>query len=317
MSVLAPVDVLYGGPGREAPVSRKSGAAILQALRDADVDAVGVDCDQRCDCAALRPGSVVFNIIHGTYGEDGTLQAELDAAGRVYIGSDAAASRLCMDKARTKAVAAEAGVPVAWGKVIDPRQAVDPGLLRVPHGGPLVIKPVADGSSVGLRLLPSVSFLLPAIEELLVEIGPVPLLVEERLPGPEFTVTVLDDEAGAPQALPPLCILPAGESYDYQAKYERSDTAYTAVDDQARSDALRQAALTVYRACGCRDFARIDFIARADGVCCLMEVNTLPGFTDHSLVPKSAALVGLDFGELCRRLIARAACRLSEDHPHA
>lgn len=311
MSTARAVDVVCGGPGREAAVSRTSGAAIVAGLQAQGVDVVGVDCDGELDLDRLRPDSVVFNIIHGTYGEDGTLQQHLADAGRVFVGSDAAASRTCMDKVVTKRLAAEAGVPVPWGKAIDPRHPADPALLKVPHGGPLVLKPACDGSSVGLHLLPSVSFLLPAIEETVRDLGPVPLVVEERLPGPEYTVGIIDEPDGSQRVLQPLSIIPAGEdAYDYEAKYVRNDTRYEFVEDETLATVMQDHARTVYQACGCRDLARVDFIADHDGRPTLLEVNTLPGFTDHSLLPKAAARAGLDFAALCQHLVTVAATRL-------
>ena len=197
------VDVIMGGPGREAVISRRSGAAIADALRRRGHDVNVIDVTNRLNVHDLRVDAVAFNIIHGTDGEDGTLQAELDQAGIAYVGSDAAVSRLCMDKGLTKARLTEHKLRVPWGVRLDLRQPFSPKDLKVPHHAGLVLKPACDGSSVGLKIIANPSFILPAIEEILRELGPVPYLLEERLPGPEYTVAVVDLGDG-PQALPPL-----------------------------------------------------------------------------------------------------------------
>jgi D-alanine--D-alanine ligase len=302
------IDVVMGGPGREAAVSRRSGAAIVKALAARGHDVAAIDLAGRLDPARLRHGAVVFNIVHGTYGEDGTLQSELDVLGKSYVGSDAAASRLCMDKALTKERLAGAGLRVAWGVRVHLGQPFSPKDLKLPHHGGLVLKPVGDGSSVGLRMVPNPGFVLPAVEELIAEVGPQPYLIEERLPGPEYTVAVLQD-AGGLRALPPIRVAPAQGVYDYQAKYERDDTNYEIVADPALARTLSAIAEAAFSACGCRDIARADIMRTADGAYAVLELNTLPGFTDHSLTPKAAAAAGIGFGELAERLARRAAGR--------
>jgi D-alanine-D-alanine ligase len=302
------VDVLLGGPGRESAVSKVSGEAIANGLRRRGHDVAIVAVGARIDAAHLRPGAVAFNIVHGTYGEDGTLQAELDALRVAYVGSDAVASRLCMDKAATKARLAQHGIRTPWGASINLGTPFKPSDLKLPHHGPLVLKPACEGSSVGLKMVANPSFILPAIEELLPEIGAKPYLIEERLPGPEFTVPVLDEAAG-PRALPPIRIRPAQGVYDYQAKYQRDDTGYELVEDQALAQQLGAIAVAAHLACGCRDLSRTDVMQTTDGGYAVLELNTLPGFTDHSLTPKSAAAAGISFDELVERLAARAAQR--------
>jgi D-alanine-D-alanine ligase len=302
------VDVVMGGPGREAAVSRRSGTAIASALRERGHDVQAIDLPGRLDPAALRHGAVVFNIVHGTYGEDGTLQAELDALGKPYVGSDAAASRLCMDKALTKERLTAAGLRVPWGVRVHLGQPFSPKDLKLPHHGGLVLKPVGDGSSVGLRMVPNPGFVLPAVEELIAEVGPQPYLIEERLPGPEYTVAILQDVDGL-RALPPIRVAPAQGVYDYQAKYERNDTNYEIVTDATLARTLSGIAESAFAACGCRDIARADIMKTADGAYAVLELNTLPGCTDHSLTPKAAAAAGISFGELCERLVRRAASR--------
>lgn len=308
------IDVLMGGPGREAVISRRSGTAIAEALRRRGHDVAVIDIADRLDATTLRRDAVAFNIIHGTYGEDGTLQAELDALGVSYIGSDAATSRLCMDKGQTKARLTEHGIRVPWGVRLDLKQPFAPKDLRIPHHAGLVLKPACDGSSVGLKMVANPSFILPAIEEILRELGPVPYLLEERLPGPEYTVAVVDLGDG-PRALPPLTIRAADGVFDFEAKYQRADTQEVPVADAAIAARLSELGLKAHLACGCRDISRCDIMRTADGDYALLEVNTLPGFTNASLVPKAAAAAGITFDELVERLAARAAVRISVPQP--
>ena len=310
------VDVIMGGPGREADVSRRSGAAIIAALRAKGHDVAAVDLVGVLDVARLRPGAVAFNIVHGTYGEDGTLQRVLETAKVAYVGSDAVASALCMDKHATKQRLQQAGVRVPWGVRVDLAQPFVPRDLRLPHHGGLVLKPANDGSSVGLKMVANPSFVLPAIEEILREVGPQPYLIEERLPGPEYTVAVLDGVDG-PHALPPLTISAAGGVFDYQAKYSRDDTVEVPVTDPALAAQLGALGVAAHRACGCRDLSRTDVMRTADGEYAVLEINTLPGFTGQSLVPKAAAAAGISFDDLVERLVLRAAVRQGElRHAH-
>lgn len=304
-------DVIMGGPGREAPVSRISGAAVARGLRAGGWDVAEVDLADRLDPGALRAGSVIMNLVHGTYGEDGQLQRELETAGIAYLGSDAACSALCMDKEATKQRLRQHDLPVPWGLALDPTAPPDLGQFRFPTMTGMVIKPQSEGSSVGLYLISSPSFLIPALERYLAEVGPRPLLVEERLPGPEYTVAIIDRGVG-PEVLPPLQIVPAGETYDYHAKYEAEDTGYRPVEETDLAARLQELAHRSWEACGCRDLARIDLMVGSDGEVKVLEVNTLPGFTDHSLVPKAAQLAGIDFEQLVDALARRVAGRMEQ-----
>lgn len=305
------IDLIMGGPGREAAVSRRSGACLAAALRRRGHDVLEIDLSGRLEPERLRPGAVVFNTVHGTYGEDGGLQSELDRLGRSYVGSSAEASRLCMDKAATKRCLSAAGLRVPHGIdiVLGTRCPTD----SIPDG-PLVLKPRDDGSSVGLRLLEDRGQLAEALAGLRSELGPRPYLIEERLPGPEFTVAVLEGADG-PTALPPLAIRPAQGVFDYQAKYHRDDTREEPVEDRALARSLAMLAVAAHRACGCRDLSRTDLMLAADGEPVLLEVNTLPGMTTASLTPKAAAAAGIPFDELADRLVHRAAARMTGGSP--
>ncbi len=308
------IDVIMGGPGREAAVSRMSGSGIAAGLTRKGHDVVIVDLRGELEPARLRAGALAFNIVHGTYGEDGRLQAALEALGKSYVGSDAVASALCMDKDKTKKRLQDAGIRVPWGVRVHLGQPFSPKDLKLPNHGGLVLKPACDGSSVGLRMVANPSFVLPAIEELIKDVGAVPYLIEERLPGPEFTVAVLED-GPAPRALPPIRVRPAEGVYDYEAKYTRDDTAYEILDDPVVAAKLGEIAVAAYRACGCRDLARVDIMATADGGLAVLELNTLPGFTSHSLVPKAAAAAGIGFDDLVDALARRAAARPITNSP--
>ena len=302
------IDVVMGGPGREAAISRRSGTAIAAGLQRCGHDVVVIDLTHTLDVSQLRPGALVFNIVHGTYGEDGRLQAELDALGKSYVGSDARVSALCMDKEATKTALKAAGIRVPWGVPIhlgSPFQVKD---LKLPHFGPLVLKPRSDGSSVGLRMVANPSFVLPTCEELLREVGAIPYLLEEQLPGPEYTVAVLGEGESA-HALPPLAIRPATGIFDFDAKYNRADTDEVPVADAALASRLVSLAVAAHRAAGCRDLSRSDIMRTADGDYAVLEINTLPGFTGSSLVPKAAAAAGMDFDQLVDGLVQRAAAR--------
>ena len=312
MTDMLRIDVIMGGPGRESEISRRSGAAVARGLRARGHDVAEVDLAGELDPARLRPGALAFNVIHGTYGEDGAIQAVLDRIGVPYVGSDAAVSRLCMDKPRAKERLAKAGVRVPWGVEVDLGKPFKPGDLRIPNHAGLVMKPADDGSSVGLKMVANPGWILPAVEELLRDVGPRRYLIEERLPGPEYTVAIIDADSG-PFALPALYIQ-AAEVFDYAAKYERDDTVEEPLKDAELDRRIGAIGLAAYRACGCRDLARIDVMATADRELAVLEINTLPGMTDRSLVPKAAAAAGIPFDELVDRLAHRAAARARKAH---
>ena len=276
------ITVLAGGVSAEREVSLGSGRASALALARAfPTRLVEVTSD------ALPPGldparDVVFSTLHGTFGEDGGMQRLLDAAGIEYAGCDAAASALTMDKSGTKARAAAAGVRVAEG---------------------VVLKPNAEGSSVGLSLPEGPE----AIAAALAGISAGDWLAERRLSGRELSVGVLEG-----RALGVVEIRPKSGVYDFTSKYTRGMTEYFApapltADETA---AVQRAAETAFAACGCRDYARVDFILEPAGAC-LLEINTLPGMKETSLLPMSARCTGLDFTALVRALVAPALRRFA------
>ena len=293
--------VLYGGVGSEREVSLRSGAAIAEAL------AVNFTVQRLELKAEALPGSihsadsVVFPALHGHFGEDGQLQALLEAAGIHYCGSDAAASRLCMDKAATKAIARELKIAVPEALTFDGAQAPLADAVIEQLGTSLVVKPADQGSSVGLHFAEHRSALGVALST----IRSGNWLIEQRIHGRELTVGVLN---GA--AMGVVEIVSHNGVYDYKAKYTPGSTEYRfpAELEPAVEAKIKDHAEQLFDACGCRDFARIDFLLDAARPY-FLEINTLPGLTATSLLPKSASCVGFDFEQLAAELVAPAITR--------
>src|SRR6266567_3170249 len=295
------ITVMLGGPSAEREVSLQSGAAVVKALRSLGhtVDPL----DPRDDSWGLAAGTeVVFLALHGTYGEDGTVQRHLDALGLPYTGCDSEASRIAFDKVMTKRRCAQAGVPTARFEIFTSPKA------RWPAGWqpPLVLKPVRQGSSVGLQFVERVADWSGAVAEALRHDSQV--LVEERILGRETTVAIL-----AGQALPVVEVRPKQGAYDYRNKYTAGATEYLcpAPFDAATTARIQDAGLGAFRAIGGRDYGRVDVMVRANGEPVVLEVNTLPGMTETSLLPKAAAAVGLSYAQLCQRMVDLALKRES------
>jgi D-alanine-D-alanine ligase len=303
MSALPPiVAVLAGGISAEREVSLGSGRASALALartwptRWFEVNAAAIP-------AGVDPARhVVFSTLHGTFGEDGGMQRLLDRAGIQYAGCDAASSRLTMDKTRTKAAVAARGVRVAPGVHFNAqaKPTVDEIIGRL--GERVVVKPNAEGSSVGLAL-PAGRAELAAK---LAAITSGDWLIEQRLVGRELSVGVLHG-----RALGVVEIRPKSGVYDFTSKYTKGLTEYFAPAplDPAATVEVQAAAATVFAACGCRDYARVDFILSPEDGPCMLEINTLPGLKETSLLPMSARCVGLDFTALVCALVAPAVER--------
>jgi D-alanine-D-alanine ligase len=291
--------VMLGGPGAEREVSLRSGAAVAAALRSLGHQIAEVD--PRDDAWTLPPGTdVVFLALHGTYGEDGTVQRHLDRLGVLYTGCDTQASRVAFDKVLTKERCLAAGVPTAPFLVVNSATASWPTGWRPP----LVLKPVRQGSSVGLQFVTENGQWEPALAGALQYDTEV--LVEGKIIGRETTVGIL---AGA--ALPLVEVRPKAGGYDYQNKYTPGATEYfcPADFDPATTRKIQAAALGAFRAVGGRDYARVDVMVRNNGDPVVLEVNTLPGMTATSLLPKAAAAIGLDYPQLCQRMVELALLR--------
>ncbi|MGZ0656240.1 D-alanine--D-alanine ligase family protein [Coraliomargarita sp. W4R53] len=301
MSKSPRIIVLYGGVGSEREVSLKSGEAVAQALR-ANFEVEALVLEQESLPESLRSEAhIVFPALHGSFGEDGQLQALLEAAGIHYCGSDAAASRLCMDKAATKAIARERHIAVPAALSFDGANAPLADSVIDALGASLVIKPADQGSSVGLHFTEHRS----ALGVTLSGIRSGNWLIEQRIRGRELTVGVLK---GA--AMGVVEIVSQTGVYDYKAKYTPGSTEYHfPADIEAAVEAkIKDHAEQLFDACGCRDFARIDFLLEGARPY-FLEINTLPGLTATSLLPKSASCVGYDFEQLAAELVAPAIAR--------
>ncbi|MBS7325176.1 MAG: D-alanine--D-alanine ligase [Thiopseudomonas sp.] len=292
------VAVLYGGRSAEREVSLKSGAAVLAALQAAGVDAQGIDVgsDIVQQLAAQRFDRA-FIVLHGRGGEDGTIQGLLECAGIPYTGSGVLASALAMDKLRTKQVWHSLGLPT-------PRHATlvsadDCARVAGELGFPLMVKPSQEGSSIGMAKVHTLAELEQAWHNAHTYDDNV--LVEQYISGPEFTVAMLNGEI-----LPPIRLGTSHVFYDYEAKYLANDTHYQIPCglDAGKEQELRNLTARACAALGVTGWGRADVMQDTQGNFWLLEVNTVPGMTDHSLVPMAAKAVGLDFGQLVLRLLA-------------
>lgn len=306
---LPSVVVLAGGPDDERPVSLQSAAGVAAGLRRAGaaVHEAVIDRPTLAELHAM-PGEVVFPVLHGAFGEGGPLQDLLEALGRPYVGCGPRAARLAMDKLATKLLAAGLGIATK------PACVLNAGDGECPLSPPVVVKPVHDGSSVGLHLCPDEAAWRAAHRAAAADIAARPgraYMIEPMVRGRELTVGLLA-EGGRLRALPLVEIAPASGVYDYAAKYERDDTRYIvkpALPPVAAEECSR-AAVRLANAIGVRDLCRVDFLLDAEGIPWLLEVNTMPGFTPHSLLPMAAAAEGMEMPALCAALVRAAAARL-------
>jgi D-alanine-D-alanine ligase len=248
------------------------------------------------------PWDVVFPVLHGEFGEDGQLQALLEQRKLRYVGSDAAASRLAMDKDAAKRAWSQAGLPTAaWTTLDSPANLSAMGTRLMP---PVVVKPVAEGSSIGISICETEESLRETVSRILQTHGKV--LVEKRLVGPELTVAILGTTT-----LPIIQVKPAADFYDYETKYTRNDTSYLfepEISDETYQR-VREIAIRAFDVLGCRDYSRVDLIVDKEEGPQLLEINTIPGFTPHSLLPKAAARAGIEFDSLVDRLVRMALQR--------
>jgi D-alanine-D-alanine ligase len=293
---LGRVAVVMGGTSAEREVSLDSGRNVLEALKSRGVDAHAIDGIPAL-LDALRAGHFarVFNILHGRGGEDGVLQGALQSLGVPVTGSGVLGSALSMDKIRTKQVWQAVGLPTP--RYVRFSGGDDVGAAVGTLGLPVVVKPSHEGSSVGITRVRSPGDLAAAVELAARYDGE--LIVEQMIEGEEYTVGILQG-----RALPSIRIVPAGEFYDYHAKYVAEDTKYICpgLDDAAETE-IRALAFSAFQAAGCSGWGRVDLMRDRAGKFFLLEVNTTPGMTSHSLVPKAAKAVGIDFAELCWKIL--------------
>jgi len=322
------VVVLAGGPDREREVSLWSAKGVADALREAGLQVHERTIDRvTAEQLADMPGDVVFPVLHGSFGEGGALQDILEATGRAYVGCRPQAARLAMDKMATKLAAARVGVPTAPAAILNPLDDRCP----IAFGAGVVLKPIHDGSSVGVHLVrrgeqwggalasaradiaehPGRGYM---VEALVAPAGSVSAASGAIAGSPartrELTVGVLQTE-GAHTALPVIHIQPATDFYDYQAKYLRDDTVYTPLPANDPVVPIIQAqACRVAAAVGIRHLCRVDFLdpafAAGGGEPQMLEINTMPGFTSHSLYPLAARTAGISTPDLCKRLVEMA-----------
>ena len=296
------IAVLYGGVSQEREVSLNSGAAVIEALKSLGYDVQGIDTKE-FPIEKLKEKGIrrVFNILHGGIGENGVLQGALEQMGIPYTGCGVMASAITLDKFRTKLLWNAVGLPTADMVVVRHGQAVDFDEIIAKLGLPLFVKPSCEGSSVGVFKVKSKEELEPAIREALKFDSIV--LVEEFLAGAEYSIPVLDGEV-----LPAVQVIPDGEFYDYHAKYVSDNTQYVvpALSDERQAEAAK-IVKAAYDVVGCRGWSRIDVMEDAEGKFRLVEVNTSPGMTSHSIFPKSAATVGISFEKLVERVLELSA----------
>ncbi|WP_460216768.1 D-alanine--D-alanine ligase [Escherichia coli] len=301
------IAVLLGGTSAEREVSLNSGAAVLAGLREGGIDAYPVD-PKEVDVTQLKSMGFqkVFIALHGRGGEDGTLQGMLELMGLPYTGSGVMASALSMDKLRSKLLWQGAGLPVApwvaltraeFEKGLSDKQLAEISAL----GLPVIVKPSREGSSVGMSKVVAENALQDALR--LAFQHDEEVLIEKWLSGPEFTVAILGEEI-----LPSIRIQPSGTFYDYEAKYLSDETQYFCPTGlEASQEANLQAlVLKAWTTLGCKGWVRIDVMLDSDGQFYLLEANTSPGMTSHSLVPMAARQAGMSFSQLVVRILELA-----------
>jgi D-alanine-D-alanine ligase len=294
------VAVLLGGKSAEREVSLKSGGMVLKALRAKGLEAHAFDPKEK-DFAALEKERFerVFIALHGRFGEDGTVQGILEWLGIPYTGSGVLASALAMDKLRTKRIWAAEGLPTAPHVVL----TRESNLKSIPRalGFPLFVKPAREGSSVGMSKVKRAADLEEAFA-LAVNYDAV-VLAEKFIDGPELTVAILGEEV-----LPVIRIETPREFYDYEAKYIANDTRYLIPCGltKAKEKQIQALCLKAFKALGCRGWGRVDLMLDRRGKPYLLEINTAPGMTDHSLVPMAARAVGISYEDLCVKILEGA-----------
>lgn len=294
------IRVLYGGTSEEREVSLRSGEGVINALEQSGYVVEPHDLREDQLPGAWSPDeAVVFPVLHGTFGEDGQLQALLEQAGFEYTGCDSRASGVCFDKIQALKVAEGMGIPTARRMVGENNDDFQVDRIVEEIGFPLILKPACQGSSVGL-------FRINNEQELAEGLNNRPAgvyLIEEQIVGREFSIGVVEGKA-----LGIVEICPEGGLYDYHHKYTAGATRYLfpAPLSEEQTSQLQRMAEQVYQGCGCRDFARVDFLQRPNGDPVFLEINTLPGMTETSLLPKSASVVGWSYPELVSRMVTPA-----------
>jgi D-alanine-D-alanine ligase len=316
IAALGKVGVLLGGRSAEREISLISGNGVLQALRSKGVDAHPFDPAERSLAElAAEKFDRVFIALHGRYGEDGTLQGALELLGIPYTGSGVMASSVGMDKIATKIIWLAHGVPTPQYATIGPDTDLDAVVAEL--GLPLIVKPPLEGSTIGITKVTEAAQMRAAVD-LARQFDKV-VLAEQFIQGREFSVPVLGTGAQA-RALPVIEIVAPEGNYDYQNKYFTDDTRYhcPAPLDEATTKAIQAHVENAYRALGCEGWSRIDVLLRAaDNAPFLLEVNTSPGMTTHSLVPMAARAEGTSYEDLCVQILRSASLKTGQADPAA
>ena len=310
---LGKVGVLFGGRSAEREISLISGSGVLQALQSKGIDAHAFDPAERSLAElAAEKFDRVFIALHGRYGEDGTLQGALELLGIPYTGSGVMASSVGMDKVTTKIVWLAAGVPTPRYVTIAAGANVDADAIVAELGLPLIVKPPLEGSTIGITKVVDAAGLQAAVD--LARQYDKVVLVEQFIQGREFSVPVLGSGPTA-RALPIVEIVAPEGNYDYQNKYFTDDTKYhcPAPLDAATTAAIQAHVVNAYRALGCEGWSRIDVLLReSDNAPFLLEVNTSPGMTTHSLVPMAARAEGTSYEDLCVDILRSASLKAGQ-----
>lgn len=305
------VAVVLGGPSAEAEISRVTGGAIANALRKIGYNAKELELNPKTlinDLQAMG-AEVVFNAVHGMYGEDGRLQSLLEAAGIPYTGSRVLASAVAMDKCATKRFLQAAGISTAASMILLRRESRDLAEIKTrilaTFGLPVVIKAASQGSSIGVTIAKDEAEILPALESAF-ELSE-NVLIEECIKGKELTISMMEED-GEIKPLPVIWIAPHSGAYDFHSKYTKGATDYhcPAPFDAETTAYVQSVALETYKALGLCGVARVDIILADNGIGYVLEANTVPGMTATSLVPKAAAAVGIGFPELCEKILLSA-----------
>lgn len=295
------IAVLYGGVSSEREVSLRTGSAVLTALTRCGYNAVGIDADRDLIGKIVAAGAeVVFIALHGRHGEDGTVQGLLEILGLPYTGSGVLASSMAMDKVTTKRLFLQQGIPTPDFCVYQQGDNIDSFTAQIKHW-PVIAKPVHEGSTIGVTIAHNAEELAAGLQAGLAYDRTI--LVEEFIQGDEATVSVLNGVA-----LPVIQVVPKSGFYDFSSKYTAGQTEYLlpAPFSQEIYAELQESAVAAVAILDCLGAARADFMIKNGKIYCL-EVNTIPGMTETSLLPKAAAQAGIDFDELVQRILESAA----------
>lgn len=303
------IAVVMGGPSTERDVSLNTGNAVLKALLEKGYNAIAIDLEPNRFVEQIREAQaeVVFNAVHGKFGEDGVLQGTLELMNIPYTGSGVLASAVCMDKSMTKLLFTAGGIPTPSFKIYDSRQTTEEICQSIikEFQFPLVVKASEQGSSIGVHIVDQADHLQEAVDEALRYSGS--LIVEAFIVGRELTAAVMGDCKEA-QALPVIEIRPHSGRYDYHSKYTKGATEYL-VPAPLEADVaknIQTLAVKAFQLAGCQGVARVDFMLTEQNEPFALEINTVPGMTATSLVPKAAAAMGLSFENLCDQLLKMA-----------